>query len=131
MSASSNRRRPDSTENLRASSRSDLEAFCGSLDALDADRRVALMQRIWCAGYMLPTGALRPLLWIVRITRGEAGVGHLLRRLQQRNPDIFGLFWRQTLAHLLHGRDVEDRDSAGGYSQRELDQLQVWLREIA
>ena len=36
-------------------------------------------------------------------------------------PEEIAHMWRQTIDHIVSGKDTEDRDSVGGWSQREMD----------
>ncbi|MGA4550626.1 hypothetical protein [Methylorubrum aminovorans] len=75
---------------------------------------------VHATGLMLPRGILRLGLWLVGL-RGEAGKARFLVELYRRDPAGALTLWAQTCEHVLHGKDREDANSVGGWSQREID----------
>lgn len=74
-------------------------------------------------GLMRFRGINRPLVWILRKVRGTAGVLALFRILDQCLPGSMNEMMLDTIKHMLTGKDREDPNSFGGWSQREIDAL--------
>jgi len=74
-------------------------------------------------GLMRFRGINGPLVWILRKVRGTAGVLALFRILDQRVTGSMSEMMRETIMHMLTGKDREDPNSFGGWSQREIDAL--------
>lgn len=76
-------------------------------------------------------------LKLARMKHGDVeGMTLYTATLARKAPDLVADLWKQTLAHMVSGKDAEDRTSAGGWNKRELDSflniLQVvgWQRPI-
>ncbi len=66
---------------------------------------------------------LAMMISLVRRLRGTGGMLALFLNLKQRSPDVVTMWFADTLNHLHLGKDTEDTDSVGGWSQREIDLL--------
>jgi hypothetical protein len=65
--------------------------------------------------------AVRFAFWLLRVRRGDVFkrfVGYFTRL-----PDMASEIVQQTADHAVRGRDTEDADSVGGFSQREMDAI--------
>lgn len=67
-----------------------------------------------------------PLSWMLRwvhFSRGHPSMVLFFKQMRRRSPDAFRDWMQQTIDHCLNGVDTEDENSAGGWSQREIDML--------
>ena len=71
----------------------------------------------------MPRSWLGVLMAILRKVRGTAGMRTFFVDLSIRDPDLVRDWMADTLAHVVDGCDLEDFDSVGGWSQREIDLL--------
>ena len=105
-----------------ASSKASVEQLITDLEALPHPLRLVLLVQIWKLGLMRPKGfALRFLFWFAKRMRGDKGLPIMLKALEQKDPAAVQSFWDQTIAHIRNGKDREDMDSVGGFSQSEID----------
>lgn len=108
-------------EKLKASSPLDVLVLVQWLVELDPVRRPAVLAHAHNERLMRARGTLRPMLWLVRRLRGKRGVEAFFDHLAVRDPRAMHAMWWQMLDHIHLGRDTEDADSSGGWSQQELD----------
>lgn len=71
------------------------------------------------------------LIGVVKRLRGTNGMLAFFLSLKTRSPDTLNMWWADTLAHIHFGKDTEDADSVGGWSQREIDQLCARIPSLA
>ncbi len=67
--------------------------------------------------------ASKATVWLIRLVRGQTGVENFLRFLWKKSPDTVHVMHYETALHSVYGKDAEDSDSVGGWSQREIDLL--------
>lgn len=111
----------------RASSREDLEHLAGMMDRLTDARKAAGVAAIHANGLMLPRGVLKLAVMFPRLAGGKAGITKFFQQLYLRDAASMNAMWDQTREHMLRGKDTEDKNSVGGWSQRELD---IFTQEI-
>lgn len=111
----------------QASSREDLEHLAGMMDLLTDARKAAGVAAIHAHGLMLPRGILALAVMFPRFVGGKASVTKFFQQLYLRDAKSMNAMWDQTREHMLRGKDTEDRNSVGGWSQRELD---IFTQEI-
>lgn len=104
----------------RASSREDVAALSVAMRGLPDDDKLRGLVIAHATGLMLPRGILRLGLWLVGL-RGGARKALFLAELYRRDAAGALTLWDQTCSHVLNGKDREDADSVGGWSQREID----------
>ena len=62
-------------------------------------------------------------IWALRKIKGTAGMLSFFCNFNGYSPDTIDDWYADTLRHMHFGKDTEDSDSAGGWSQREIDLL--------
>lgn len=107
-------------DSYRASSREDVAALSVAMRGLSDGDKLRGLVIVHATGLMLPRGSLRLGLWLAGL-RGETRKAVFLAELYRRDPAGALLLWEQTCSHVLNGRDREDANSVGGWSQREID----------
>lgn len=103
-----------------AASREEVAALVTAMRGLSDDDKLRGLVIVHATGLMLPRGILRLGLWLVGL-RGEARKAFFLAELYRQDPAGALTLWEQTCSHVLKGKDREDADSVGGWSQREID----------
>lgn len=63
------------------------------------------------------------LMWLVQKFKGIGGLLHFFYQLKERSPDVISMWHADMMRHMHLGRDTEDADSVGGWSQREINLL--------
>lgn len=112
-----------------ADRREDVIRLARCFDTAATTNYPALLAFIHDAGLMrFPLGAVSPLVWLVRKTRGRAGLMAFFQHLQRRRPDLLSAAIRETAEHVGWGIDLEDETSVGGWSQREIDLFQATVQ---
>lgn len=115
-----------------ASSRADVERLVDDLNALPQPLRLVLMVQLWQHKLMLPRGwALRFMFWFAKKRHGQNAMSLLVSIFQKKSPESVQAFWDQTITHIRTGKDREDRDSVGGFSQREINLVTRILAAIS
>src|SRR5665213_2301630 len=102
----------------QASSRESIHQF--SRDLLN----LPMMQQLDCFAHCIAVGCMKShwsTNWcfnIIKWRHGEIGIKYLIAKL-----GLFNSIQQDTIHHLLYGRDRTDKDSVGGFSQCELDDI--------
>ena len=106
------------------SSSSDLEALAESIDTLETQGRARAVVMLNEAGLMRLPPELQEIMSLFEavLPNREAVTNAVVIGLAS-HPDIVDETWQQTKQHLIHGRDAEDAQSAGGFCSRELEQF--------
>jgi hypothetical protein len=110
-----------------ATDRNSLYSFVDRLHNLQPDIRNLLNIYLISQNLMIPTGAAGLCIRFLRLVTSAVFFRKTLWVLFERNPAISIGSITATVQHLLHGRDTEDKDSVGGFSQRELDLIAAFL----
>ena len=112
---------------FKASVRADVDAFA---DWLGTRSRVAVVHTVLWHRLMQPTQAwVGVLVWVAK-RRGKASLQKFLEITDgQPNSTFVRDVYVQTIRHIIHGKDREDRDSVGGFSQREMDLIVTELSQ--
>jgi hypothetical protein len=109
---------PELRVNYLASRRGDLREVAQIARDLPKPRKVQGVILAHELGLMLPRGKLRIAMWFFRTPRARSV---FMQQMFQRDEPATLNLWEQTLLHMTSGKDREDTDSVGGWSQRELD----------
>lgn len=72
-------------------------------------------------GLMYPNLKYLIILKFIKFLRGYSGLEVFFIELQKREPNTCRQLILQTANHCLRDKDREDKDSVGGFSQREID----------
>lgn len=110
---------------FKASSRQDLFEAALRIDHLQTEEKVIFLTNTIQFGLMNAPVLLNIVLKGLKATRGRNGLLAFFKKMYAR-PDqanILAGMIADTRAHLFNGKDTEDKDSVGGFSQRELDLL--------
>jgi hypothetical protein len=110
-----------------ASSDLSIRALASNLRLLPRDRRTVLAGYLMAEGLMFPPIHLWPIFWVLRRIRGKQGLYNFVAILSQIYPRAIDGIIADTAKHMLDGRDTEDADSVGGFSQRELNLIVRYL----
>lgn len=105
-----------------ASNMDDLEQIASRIRNLFIEEKAYMMATIYDQGLMYPKGILRIIFWIVRKRRKN-----FIIQIAKKSPQILDEWVNQTIHHMINGKDVEDKNSAGGFSQREINILKLIL----
>ncbi|WP_372395215.1 hypothetical protein ABMY26_07030 (plasmid) [Azospirillum sp. HJ39] len=103
-------------------SKTDLRRLRENLQNTDVEtcRRIVLAAHL--SDLMRPTGFVGLVWRTVSWLRGPAAGDEFIRRLLSACPaDAVDLAFNDTLAHMVDGRDLTGRHSAGGWNRDELD----------
>lgn len=103
-----------------ASNRDDIDALYRDMMALSNPEMIAAQILVMERKLMLPLGIFKWALMFVSL-RGARGRVAFIKEHYRREPQKALALWKQTADHVLKGKDREDRDSVGGWSQREID----------
>jgi hypothetical protein len=107
-----------------ARSKASLEVLARDLRNLSENRKIKYLAYCWVVPLMLPPWYLRPLFALLKRLRGEAGFRSVIKWMNNKTDgDFLDGIEKDTLDHLLTGHDTEDRDSVGGFSQREINAI--------
>lgn len=106
-------------------------------DLSDLSVRLTALPHWFVLGHVHDLGLMRcrqqplaALIWLVKKTKGVGGLLFFFADLQKRSPDVLAMWWADTLHHMHLGKDTEDADSVGGWSQREIDMLVARLPQL-
>lgn len=109
---------------MKATSHKDITCLAFGLASVKEEDRWKIVATVHMLGLMkFKSRTFRFFLWLIRRVRGKQGVFNFFAQLQQRSPETVTDFLEQTIMHIMNGIDIEDPDSVGGLSQRELDLL--------
>lgn len=79
---------------------------------------------VYDLGLMKPRNTIdRFIFWIAKKMGGDDGFDRFFEILHERSPETEAKLMQSTVDWVLNGVDREDPDSAGGWSQREVDLL--------
>lgn len=104
-----------------ATSLNDVGEFANQLDNSPHSTKVHLVAYTLSEGLMqmpFPFGILTGLL---KLVRGKDGIKKFVYIISNAHVDIFNQMYNDTISHMLYGTDREDKNSVGGFSQRELN----------
>lgn len=108
------------TDTYRANNFGDLSALSIRLCSLPSWVALGAVHDLGLMKMPPPWGVM---LWLIRKLRGSQGVTNFFWHMSQRSPDQVNAWVAQMLQHLHFGKDTEDSDSLGGWSQREINLL--------
>ena len=112
----------------RANNISDLRSLAADLNNLPLPQKIAVGAHLLDAGLMRMSGVLLGMQWLLKRARGYKGAYAFMIRTSADHPQQFKAFWEDTSNHILNGKDTEDTDSVGGYSQREVNMIDGWIK---
>lgn len=111
---------------VKASSRQDIEALAEAIRGVEKEASCQLAAVIVDLGLMRlryeepqVAGAME----MLKNVRGRRGLIDFFTFLWVLEPDTLTEFKEDIIFHILSGKDTEDSDSVGGWSQREIDLL--------
>jgi hypothetical protein len=105
----------------KASSATDVNDLATMLENLDEFKTLEFVRLVLHKSLMKPPLWLGVMLALLKAIRGRHGINNFVTLLWNSKPEIIGDLFDQTIEHMLYGKDQEDVNSAGGFSQREID----------
>jgi hypothetical protein len=111
------------TCNWRANSEASILFFKETLRTFPDSKLPSLMAVICGLGLMRPRGWFRMAVKVISWRHREPKHAAYLRMfiMGERGLNLAKEIRAQTVQHILQGRDTEDADSVGGFSQREIN----------
>lgn len=116
---------------MQASNYQDVMTVAFRLLSVAKEDRWKIVATVYDLGLMRFRSPLfRACLWIVVKLQGRAGLFAFFQQLQKKAPEEIDNFLQQTATHIVDGKDLEDKYSVGGLSQREMNLLLQALETV-
>ena len=97
--------------------------FSDELSCMDTPEKIRLTAFVISEGLMRAPFPIGMLFGLVRWRHGKIGVKNvILKYAKDHEASVLEMF-EQTLHHMVYGKDREDSDSVGGFSQREINMI--------
>jgi len=107
---------------LASSDQSLIEAY-NAIDSFNENQKIIFMANIFEHGLMNASFPTNLMIGFVKKHRKRVGLEHMFNILVHRSGKLVDSLIAETKNHMLHGYDTEDKNSAGGFSQREINLL--------
>jgi len=107
---------------LASSDQSLIEAS-KAIDSFNQNQKIIFMANVFEHGLMNAPFPTNLMIGFVKKFRKRSGLEHMFNILTCRSGNIVNSLIAETKTHMLYGYDTEDKDSAGGFSQREINLL--------
>lgn len=109
-----------------ATVKGDLFEIATRLRMMTARMEVHVAANLVHRGLMFGPWWFMAMVWLIRRTY-TASAFQRISMWFERMPDVAGDVVNDTANHMIFGKDTEDQNSAGGFSQRELDMIVSFL----
>jgi hypothetical protein len=108
---------------IKANSEEDLKLLAKAFLTTPRETYWVLMAKVHQLGLMRFRGFNKILLELLKKIRGEEYIFYFFNLLDKVYPKGVEEALYETARHIVNGKDTEDEDSVGGWSQREIDLL--------
>lgn len=108
---------------IKANSKEDIRKLAEAFRTIPREQYWIIMAKVHQLRLMKFTGCVGFLFKYMIKFRGEESIFFFFNRLDKIYPKAVEEALYETIRHIVNGKDVQDEDSIGGWSQREIDLL--------